>query len=82
LTLFLKINGIPDDVPAGFQGTSVRTVKSTQFRKNDTQDEGTGSPLMGLIQTNGEVFGGSVKISVMESIFGTNWRRTPNVWAR
>jgi hypothetical protein len=73
-TLFLKINSIPDDVPAGFRGTSVRTVKSTQFGKNDTQDEGTGSPLMGLIQTNSEVFGGSVKISVMESIFGTNWR--------
>lgn len=74
-TLFMKINGIPADVPEGFQGTPVKSVKATQFGKNDTQDEGTGSPLMGLIQTNSEVFGGSVKISVMEKIFGADWRR-------
>jgi hypothetical protein len=61
-------------VPNVFQATSVREVKATQFGKNDHQDEGTGSPVMGLIQTNSEVFGGSVKISVMATVFGANWR--------
>jgi hypothetical protein len=28
-TLFLKINGIPDEVPVGFQATRVRAVKAT-----------------------------------------------------
>jgi hypothetical protein len=61
-------------VPNGFQSTAVKQVKATQFGKNDHQDEGTGTPIMGLIQTNSEVFGGSVKISVMKTIFGTNWK--------
>lgn len=61
-------------VPTGFQVTSVRSVKATQFGKNDREDEGTGSPDMGLIQTNSEVFGGSVKISVMATIFGASWK--------
>jgi hypothetical protein len=52
----------------------VDAVKATQFWKNDREDEGTGSPLMGLIQTNSEVFGASVKISVMANIFGSDWR--------
>jgi hypothetical protein len=73
-TLFLKINGIPDDVPEGFEATPVRAVKASQFGKNDTEDEGTGSPLMGLIQTNSEVFGASVKVSIMKNIFGADWR--------
>jgi hypothetical protein len=73
-TLFTNIHDFSDDVPSGFQATPAKTVKATQFGKNDREDEGTGSPLMGLIQTNSEVFGGSVKISVMKSIFGTNWR--------
>jgi hypothetical protein len=52
-----------------------RNVKATQLGKKDRRDEGTGSPDMGLIQTNSEVFGGSVKVSVMADIFGTKWRR-------
>jgi hypothetical protein len=74
-TLFLNIDGIPTEAPPGFEGTPVRTVKATQFGKNDTQDEGTGSPFMGLIQTNSEVFGGSVKVSVMQKVFGRQWTR-------
>ena len=28
---------------------------------------------MGLIQTNSEIFGASVKVSVMKKIFGRHW---------
>jgi hypothetical protein len=73
-TLVTNVNSLSLAIPAGFQPTAVRTVKATQFGKNDRQDEGTGSPDMGLIQTNSEVFGGSVKVSVMAQIFGANWR--------
>ena len=73
-TLMTNVNDLSLPIPAGFQPTSVRNVKATQFGKNDRQDEGTGSPDMGLIQTNSEVFGGSVKVSVMAEIFGPNWR--------
>jgi hypothetical protein len=72
--LFLNLTGIPAEVPAGFQPSAIRSVTASQFGKNDTQDEGTGSPTMGLIQTNSEVFGASVKVSVMASIFGADWR--------
>jgi hypothetical protein len=68
--------GIHDaDVPPGFLATQIKTVKATQFGKFDRQDEGTGSPDMGLVQTNSEVFGGSVKVSVMVTLFGTKWRQ-------
>lgn len=30
---------------------------------------------MGLIQTNSEVFGASVKMSIMANIFGDDWRK-------
>jgi hypothetical protein len=73
-TLFTKIGGIPHEVPLGFQPTPAKSVKATQFGKNDAEDEGTGSPIMGLIQANSEVFGGSVKMSVMQNVFGANWR--------
>lgn len=72
--LFLNINDIPADVPAGFNATAVRAVIASQFGKNDHEDEGTGSPTMGLIQTNSEVLGASVKVSIMKSVFGDNWR--------
>jgi hypothetical protein len=72
--LFLNLANIPDNAPDGFQPTPVKVVKATQFGKNDEQDEGTGSPVMGLIQTNSEVFGGSVKVSIMKELFGANWR--------
>jgi len=74
-TLFLKISDIPANVPANFKPTPVKAVTASQFGKNDHEDEGTGSPIMGLMQTNSEVFGASVKASVMKKIFGQNWRK-------
>jgi len=73
--LYQRIDGIPPETPPGFEGTPIRPVKATQFGKFDREDEGTGSPFMGLIQTNSEVFGGSVKISIMEGTFGANWKK-------
>jgi hypothetical protein len=73
-TAMTGVTGLSLAVPSGFQPTAVKQVKATQFGKNDHTDEGTGSPDMGLIQTNSDVFGGSVKISVMKNIFGANWR--------
>jgi hypothetical protein len=72
--LFLDLDGIPPTTPAGFTATSIKTVKATQFGKGDHEDEGTGSPTMGTIQTNSEVVGGSVKISIMAAVFGDDWR--------
>lgn len=72
--LFLDRDGIPTTTPEGFTATSVKRVKATQFGKGDHQDEGTGSPSMGTIQTNSEVVGGSVKISIMASVFGHDWQ--------
>ncbi|HEX7516358.1 MAG TPA: hypothetical protein VF345_03625 [Chthoniobacterales bacterium] len=71
--LFLDAVGIPNAVPAEFIATAVKTVKATQFGKGDKQDEGTGSPTMGTVQTNSDVVGGSVKISIMEAVFGKEW---------
>jgi hypothetical protein len=73
-TLFVNVDSIPADVPPGFRASATKTVTASQFGKNDTEDEGTGSPIMGLIQTNSEVFGASVKASVMASSFGNDWR--------
>jgi hypothetical protein len=72
-SLFTGVTAISQPVPAGFIGLPAKTVIATQFGKNDRQDEGTGAPQMGLVQTNSEVFGASVKISVMAAIFGANW---------
>jgi hypothetical protein len=74
-TLMTGVTALSLPVPPGFQATAIRTVKATQFGKNDRQDEGTGSPDMGLIQTNSEVFGGSVKVSVMAQLFEAAWRK-------
>ena len=71
--LFLDRDGIPSTTLPGFTATPVKHVKATQFGKGDSEDEGTGSPSMGLIQTNSEVVGGSVKISIMASVFGAEW---------
>lgn len=73
-TLFTNLNDIPADVPAGFTATASKSVIASQFGKNDQQDEGTGSSTMGIVQTNSEVFGASVKISVMKAVFGENWK--------
>jgi len=72
--LFENIDGISTTVPEGFTATPVKTVKATQFGKGDHQDEGTGSPTMGTIQTNSDVIGGSVKISIMAAVFGSDWQ--------
>ena len=74
-SLFLKIDGIPIDAPTGFEATAVRTVEAIRFGKND-QGEGTGSPHMSLIQTNSELFGASVKPSIMKKIFGLHWNKS------
>jgi hypothetical protein len=73
-TLTESAAGIPADVPDNFQSTPVRAGRASQFGKNDHEDEGTGSPIMGLIQTNSEVFGASLKMSIMAQLFGDNWR--------
>lgn len=73
-TLMENVTGIPADVPDNFQSTPVRGGRASQSGKNDHEDEGTGSPIMGLIQTNSEVFGASVKMSIMAQLFGDNWR--------
>jgi hypothetical protein len=73
-TLFLKIDDFPATLPPGFTATAIREVTASQFGKNDHEDEGTGSPDMGLVQTNSEVLGASVKVSIMEEEFGPNWR--------
>jgi hypothetical protein len=74
---FLKSNGIPPDVPAGFRATPVRVVIASQFGKNDHDDEGTGTPLMGIVQTNSEIAGASIKVSKMEDNFGEKWKTNP-----
>jgi N-acetylmuramoyl-L-alanine amidase len=61
-------------VPDGFSATDIRNVAASQFGKEDHEDEGTGSPIMGLIQTNSEVFGVSLKASVLARVFGPGWR--------
>jgi hypothetical protein len=75
--LFQNVDGIPSTVPAGFTASPVKTVKATQFGKGDSEDEGTGSPTMGTIQTNSDVVGGSVKKSIMAERFGDNWKHNP-----
>ena len=72
--LFRHADDFPGPVPAGFVATAARSVVGSQFGKNDTEDEGTGSPVMGLIQTNSEVFGASIKVSAMARVFGAGWR--------
>jgi len=69
-----NVDGLATDVPAGFTATAPRDVIASQFGKNDRDDEGTGSPNMGLIQTNSEVFGASIKVSKMAENFGAGWQ--------
>jgi|ERR1051325_3178490 hypothetical protein len=77
VTLFTNLTDIPADVPSGFTATAVKAVIASQFGKNDHQDEGTGSTTMGIVQTNSEVFGASVKVSVMKTVFGADWKSNP-----
>jgi hypothetical protein len=64
-------------VPEGFSASAIRDVGASQFGKTDHEDEGTGSPDMGLVQTNSEVFGASIKASALARVFGPNWRKNP-----
>jgi hypothetical protein len=72
-----KVDGFPAELPAGFTATQPRAGVASQFGKYDHEDEGTGSPIMGLIQTNSEVFGASLKTSIMARFFGSEWRTNP-----
>lgn len=76
-TLWFNSASFPTEVPPGYQATDPRDVIASQFGKNDREDEGTGSPDMGLVQTNSEVFGASVKVSVMRRVFGESWKHNP-----
>jgi hypothetical protein len=68
------------DHVAGFPaGTDVRKGKATEFGKHDTQDEGTGSPLLKVVQTNSEVIGCSLKQSILSAVFGTPLGSKPDL---
>jgi hypothetical protein len=56
-------SGFPSDV-------QVVGAKATQFGKKDPQDEGTGSELLKVVQTNSDVFGASLKRSRLVATFG------------
>ena len=51
--------------------------KSTQFGKFDPIDEGTGSEVFGVTQTNSDVFGASVKKSRLIDVFGSGFATNP-----
>lgn len=58
-----NFDGFPSDV-------QVVTGKATQFGKKDSEDEGTGSEWLKVVQTNSEVFGVSLKKSRLVATFG------------
>jgi hypothetical protein len=62
---FLEENsgGFPSDI-------QVVGGKATQFGKKDSEDEGTGSELLKVVQTNSDVFGASLKSSRLVTTFG------------
>ena len=66
--------GFPSDV-------QVVTGKATQFGKHDPQDEGTGSELLKVVQTNSDVFGASLKLSRLVAIFGSDLRNSTQLLA-
>jgi hypothetical protein len=49
------------EVGQGLTGSGVFEGKATFFGKGDTEDEGTGSPVFGTVQTDSSVFGISLK---------------------
>jgi hypothetical protein len=61
--------GFPSDV-------QVIGGKATQFGKHDPEDEGTGSELLKVVQTNSDVFGVSLKRSRLVTIFGSDLRNS------
>jgi len=50
------------------QSSGVFKGKATFFGKSDTEDEGTGSPAIGLVQTDSSVFGVSLKRAHLISV--------------
>jgi hypothetical protein len=65
---------------AGFPaGTKFVTGKATEFGKHDKTDEGTGSEFLKVVQTNSEVFGCSLKQSILAATFGTPLGSKPDL---
>lgn len=65
---------------AGFPtGTQFVTGKATEFGKHDNTDEGTGSEWLKVVQTNSEVFGCSLKQSILAAAFGTPLGSKPDL---
>jgi hypothetical protein len=65
---------------AGFPaGTKFVTGKATEFGKHDNTDEGTGSELLKVVQTNSEVFGCSLKQSILAAVFGVPLGSKPDL---
>ena len=77
VTLWENASDLPTVPSTGFRALATIDAIASQFGKNDHQDEGTGDPSLGAIQTNSEVFGASVKISIMSAAFGENWKINP-----
>ena len=73
VSLWQNAKGFPIELPGGYRALDHVTAVASQFGKNDQEDEGTGTPNMGLIQTNSEVFGASLKLSIMKATFGKDW---------
>lgn len=64
-----NFSGFPSDVPTV-------TGKATQFGKRDSEDEGTGSEFLKVVQTNSDVFGVSLKRSRLIATFGSDLRNS------
>jgi len=82
--LRVDLNWPPRDLPLaelisefpGFPaGSGAENVKTTRFGKSDSQDEGTGSPVHGTVQSNSDVLGASVKKSRLEKFFKLPWQQ-------
>jgi hypothetical protein len=60
-------------------GTKFVTGKATEFGKRDSTDEGTGSEWLKVVQTNSEVFGCSLKQSILAAAFGVPLGSKPDL---
>lgn len=68
-----------ENFPGFPAGTNFRTGKATEFGKHDKTDEGTGSEFLKVVQTNSEVFGCSLKQSILAAAFGTPLGSKPDL---
>jgi len=68
-----------ENFPGFPPGTSFTTGKATEFGKHDKTDEGTGSEFLKVVQTNSEVFGCSLKQSILAAAFGTPLGSKPDL---